>query len=181
MSLPHKDIAFPDLAVTDDDGGKAHVVHVRERWEETVAEYEANPDGFFESYHYLDGHPAFWRFLEGVSDLPATHVVRLTDEDGLRACVDIQVVKVNPETGGIDDKEELNTATRVWFELGKHGWPPERHQWHDWTLDDGAETYEAAIVLAARKVWENYGNDRRIVDSPEWGNGVDGTVPVVEV
>jgi hypothetical protein len=207
MPLMHKHAVMPPLSVTGDDGdedwegGRFQEIPGRdefssyhrqpgdyakyattfwEEWERIAGEYEANPDGFYESYHYLNGHPAFWHFRDYAGDLPADHIDLLEHSDGLRACIDISVVKANPETACIDDDEALNTATRVWFEFGKHGWPPEHDQWHDWTLDDGAETYEGAIVLAARKVWENYGNDRRIVDSPEWGSGDDRAIPVAK-
>jgi len=104
-------------------------------------------------------------------------VTRLEHGDGLRACADILVVRVCPATERIEDDEQQNTATRVWFEIGKHSWPPDDGTWHDWLLDGGAETYEGAIIKAARAVWEAYGNDRRIADSEEYGS--EETLPVV--
>lgn len=191
-ALAHKDAVMPPVSVSGDEGDEPlpgeqreegvwyrepgtyaqSLAFIWEAWERIAAEYEANPGGFYESYHYLNEHPAFWHFTRGGGGgLPPDHVARLSHSDGLRACMDFDVVKADPETGGISEDASRNTAARVWFEFGKHDWPPEDHTWHDWRLDDGAATYEGAVILAARKVWENYGNDRRIVDSPDWNGG----------
>ena len=37
--------------------------------------------------------------------------------------------------------------------------------WHDPALDGGAVTYKQAIIGCARRVWQEYGNDRRVCDA----------------
>lgn len=81
-------------------------------------------------------------------------------------CLDIDVQKVNPNTGRIDDKKSLNTETEVWLECGpwyyhdekdyveKPYWAPS----HDWNLDCGGTTFENAIIRLANLVYKHYGD-----------------------
>ncbi len=92
--LPHKEIVFPAVDLSDDDGdpvwpmrheiyeqekaeGEHHYrwlcpprVHhnfwevVKGAWDETSRAYEVNPDSFHDSWHYLNDHPMFWKFTE---------------------------------------------------------------------------------------------------------------------
>lgn len=150
----------------------------QQEWVDIVTRYEADPDDFMNAWYYLDGHPAFWTFRQEFKceEWPPNHLHRLEHQQGITRCIFITPHKVNPETLAIDEDESLNTLTQLWYELGKMDLLPGDHgggvavtsHWHDWQLDGGAGTYEAAIIDIARKVWESYGNDRIIVDTPRW-------------
>ena len=93
---------------------------------------------FYQSYHYLRKHPIFNnRFERGL---------------------DVEVVKVNPETEEIDDDRTLNTETRIWLETGPyiHDDPMGCEWSHDPYLDCGGKTYEEAIIKLAKLVKERY-------------------------
>lgn len=197
--LIHKDIVFPEVDLSHDesdpewegkdmvpvDDGKyyrwirpPHIYanswnYTQEIWDDIVREYESNPDDFYNSWQYLDNHPMYWTFKQGPwgdDERAPNHYCRLTREKGIVRCVDIDVVRVNPDNETIEDDEALNTATRVWYETGHHDLLPREDgcssQWHDWKMDGGAETMEAAIIELAYKVWKKYGNDRRVADNP---------------
>ena len=170
----------------------------KEDWIRVVEEYEANPDDFHNAWHYLDGHPIYWKFDQSadVAEWPPNHLHRLHHDRGISRCVDIIVVRVNPKNKTIEDDESKNTATRVWYETGQMDLLPRdyefdhggQHQWHDWKIDGGAPTMEKAIIKLARRVWKKYGNDRRyaektlgVRDAGKSGNettsGADGDVP----
>lgn len=149
---------------------------IADEWARIVAEYEASPGDVYCAWTYLDHHPVFWRFTkERRSDYPADHVGRLEHEYAMtRGWPEISPHKVNAETGCFED-DKPNTKTQWWYEFGPWSLHPDEHgghvSTHDYKLDGGADTYEQAVVDLARKVWENYGNDRRIVDSEEWRKG----------
>jgi hypothetical protein len=148
-----------------------------EDWEKTVRAFEANPNDFYNAWHYLDNHPAFWRFQGADKRLAPTELIherRLRHERRLTESVDIDVVKVNPNSQRHEDDNALNTQTQVWVEMGKWSWPEEitdspntweRH-YHDPDLDCGADTIEEAIITAAIYLHTCYGNDRVICDKP---------------
>lgn len=77
-------------------------------------------------------------------------------------CLDIDVVKVNPETNRIEDDHRLNTKTSVWLECGSYvensDDPMMRdiHICHDPRLDCGADTFEQAIIKLAQLVQKYY-------------------------
>lgn len=156
-----------------------------QEWHDTVRDYEANPDDVYTAWHYLNCHPVFWKFRRGPGSskpLPLAerlHERHLTENYGIHHCVSITVVKINPATRSTDGDEELRTETEVWIELGKQPWPkdpgPDDNPYdgeygdvtyHDYKLDCGGPTIDAAIIAAARNVWDAYGNDRRICDAP---------------
>lgn len=155
---------------------------VVENWQEAVAAYEANPQDVHAAYWYLDAHPAFWgfkRWSAGHEDYPDNHVSFLEHESAwLRAMIEISPHKVCPETGKIEDDPARNTKIEWWYEFGpydllprdEHGSSIQSH-WHDYLLDGGADTYEEAVLEIAAKVHKFYGNDRQIIDTPEWRNG----------
>lgn len=149
-----------------------------EGWEKTVRDFEGNPGDFYNAWHYLDNHPAFWRF-RGVDkhEPPADliHERRLMHDRRVTDSVDIDVVKVNPDSQRHEDDDIFNTATQVWIEMGKWSWPEEvtddpntweRH-YHDPDLDCGGDTLEEAIITAAIYLHTVYGNDRQICDKEE--------------
>jgi len=69
-------------------------------------------------------------------------------------CTDMMVVKVNPSSRVVEDRQSLNTHTQVWLETGEL---IGRELSHDIDLDCGGDTYEEAIIELARLVKENYG------------------------
>lgn len=195
--LPHKDYVLPEVDLSHDEGDPdwdgRHFVPIegrsgsrwvsppgvaaraweatQESWKEIVYDYEFNPDDFYNSWHYLEDHPMFWEFRDHkVDDWGPNHYHRLFIGCGIPNCVDVMVVKVNPETGKIDDG--LNTKTMIWLEAGPSSLFSNEYGFHDRShdiaLDCGADTFEAAITILARLIWENYGNDRRICDL-SWG------------
>lgn len=145
-------------------------------WAKTVAGYEADPDDVQSAWLYLDYHPAFWHFDKKTRDsYPPTHLGRLKYEHNiLEGWPEIIPHKVCPETDAIEDDHSLNTRLQWWYEFGPWNLFPDEHGTyaiHDYKLDGGADTYEQAILDVARKVWENYGNDRQVIDSEEWRKG----------
>ena len=98
---------------------------------------------FFTAYHFLSKHPMFaGRFSQGL---------------------EVDVVKVNPETNCIDDDSTKNAKTQVWLECGPYiNNPPDNIHWcHDIDLDCGGDTYEEAIVALARLVKKHYGESAK--------------------
>ena len=66
-------------------------------------------------------------------------------------CLDIDVVKVNPETMAMDDNDKNNTKIQIWIETGN--WHKESSTWcHDIFLDCGGDTFEDAIIELAKLV-----------------------------
>lgn len=98
---------------------------------------------FYKAWDYLNEHVIF------------------KDEDGFnrfQECIDIEVVKVNPETKAIDDDKIKNTQTRVWLECGPY---KKKSKTHDIELDCGAKTFEKAIIKLAKLVKKEYGNKKK--------------------
>lgn len=95
---------------------------------------------FYEAFHFLDDHPIF------LDEWGGSHFNR---------CLDIFVVKVNPETGSIDDNDYLNTQVEIWLECGPYD--PTMRQ-HDIDLDCGGKTFDQAIIKLANLVLEKYGD-----------------------
>lgn len=87
----------------------------------------------FEAWEYLSNHDIF----QG-------HFTR---------ALDIDVVKVNPETQMIDDNDELNTKIEIWLECGPYN---KDYLTHDVDLDCGGDTFEEAICELAKLVKEKY-------------------------
>jgi len=71
--------------------------------------------------------------------------------------LDVDMAKVNPKTGRIDDDEAKNTRVDYWLEGGPFGKKHEAYM-HDPNLDCGGETFEEAIVKYAELVKKHYGN-----------------------
>ena len=98
---------------------------------------------FYESYMYLKNHRIFHEFY-------------------FKDCLDIWVVKVNPENNRIEDDRSLNTKTQVFLETGPYlvGKQYEEadhlHFSHDPRLDCGADTFEEAIIKLAKLVKRYY-------------------------
>lgn len=132
----------------------------KENYARAVKEYTQDRDCFAKAWEYLNVH-ALWqdRTWEGVSYF--------------KQSLDIEVVKVNPLTNTVDDQPELNTKVEVWLESGPVLYIDDTEELdrndvvngmvistHDYHLDCGADTFEAAVVRLARLVQEHYGDDR---------------------
>lgn len=107
---------------------------------------------FYEAFHFLRTHKMTER--TGFEGSKHNHF----DE-----CLDISVVKVNPETDAIEMNDDLDIKTQVWLEFGPmNGLIPE----HDTRLDCGADTFEEAIIQLANLV------DKYYLDNGEEKQGV---------
>lgn len=123
---------------------------------------------FYEAYHFLNEHYIFmsnegYEAIRNNSfsiskDNPTSIEHQIFYATSMftfySRCLDVEVHKVNPETRYIDDNEELNTKTEVWFECGEY---TEGISIHDTDLDCGGATYEEATIELANLVHEKYG------------------------
>ena len=102
----------------------------------------------------LNFHTA-WRYLEN-------HIIFSNQQTNpyhdsmFQQCLDIEVVKVNPETGSIDDNKVLNTKVQIWLEVGPY---IGTYFAHDIDLDCGGDTFEEAIIELASLVKQKYSDD----------------------
>lgn len=93
---------------------------------------------FFDAWSYLNNHELFLNEL-GISDFANS--------------IDIEVVKVNPETMEISDNDDENTKVQVWLECNFYDG---EYYHHDLDLDCGGDTFEEAIVNLAELVYKKY-------------------------
>ena len=123
---------------------------------------------FYDAWWFLNNHPMF---LDKSMDQgkPDNHYLWFSR---FKDCLDIYIVKVNPETDRIEDNHTLNTETEIWLEcgpwrkmkvIGHEDSPKAPKEWtstHDINLDCGGATFEDAIVALANLVIKDkhYGN-----------------------
>lgn len=143
---------------------------------------------FYTAFHWLESHPAMWYW----GRLAMKAMKNGCYETAFPANLDVDVVKVNPETNSIDDDKSKNTATRIWIEVATYankdkyqerdGWPEDAFKGyccHDYQLDCGGATYEEAIIKLANLVWKHYGiyghrksnqngKKNRVMTMPRW-------------
>lgn len=185
MSLRHKPIELPPVPCdTPEDSGSGIVdeklrkimtspnlyeqiqaARVRE-WTQIARNFEDDPEDFYRAWHYLNHHPLFW-CIGGRRDKPMPlHERHLMNDRGVPEGLDIAVMKVDPKTNQVEPDESRNTKTQVWYELCFHRWGAQYDdvRVHVWQADGGGDTYEKAIVMAAKQVHKRYGNDRSIFD-----------------
>lgn len=111
---------------------------------------------FYQSWHFLNSHSKF-----------------NTEEFCFMDCLDVSVVKVNPETNSIDDDFSKNTKVEFWLECGPREYCEDFGRiisTHDPDLDCGGETFEDAIIELARFVSCYYGeiiNPEFVMEYPE--------------
>lgn len=109
-----------------------------------------------EAWQFLNNHKAFCSKFVDPSDNSTIYKNRFSE------ALDIDFVKVNPETDAIDDDETKNTLVQVWLECGRIEYVEELEQdmvSHDVDLDCGGATFEDAIIMLAGLVLEHYGED----------------------
>ena len=96
---------------------------------------------FYENYNWLERHPIFNGYFN--------------------QSLDVEVVKVCPDTKSIEDDKSKNTKVQVWLECGPVVMKPSGrvdYYEHDLDLDCGGDTYEKAINRLAELVRHKYGN-----------------------
>ena len=94
---------------------------------------------FYDAWNYLNNHKLYCN--------------EFGDNDFVN-CIDIEVVKVNPDTMEISDNEDENTKVQVWLESGSYD--KDDGYYHDLDLDCGGDTFEQAIVNLAELVYKKY-------------------------
>jgi hypothetical protein len=134
----------------------------REEWSDLVTRFEANPT-FYNAWHYLNGHPVFWDFFH--KDDQGNKVIHekwLVTNRGMKEVngLEIEVVRYDPKTKALSDDPARNTKLGFWYEFSMTQWNSDAHV-HAYTMDGGADTYEEAVVKAAKHLHRKYGNDRR--------------------
>ncbi len=94
---------------------------------------------FFDSFQFLNAHPIF--------------------SDAFSYCLDVDVVKVDPETNQIEEDEARNAKVQVWLECGPADFDEygNVHAIHDVSLDCGGDSFENAIIHLAKLVEKKYG------------------------
>ena len=76
----------------------------------------------------------------------------------MNGCLDISVVKINPESNEIEiteGKKHLNTKTQIWLEYGEVYKDENTNRigfCHDTELDCGGDTFEEAIIKLANNM-----------------------------
>ena len=113
---------------------------------------------FYTAYYWLYEHPMFQE--EAINFKGDTW-----NESHFKECLDIDIVKVNPETDSIDDDVNKNTKVQIWLECGKYD---KECRWHNIELDCGADTFELAIVEFANLVEEWYGKTKDRIKKSNW-------------
>lgn len=138
----------------------------KEDFSRAAEEYKNNPN-FYNSYQFLTYHPAFWCIL------PSTIDGQLTPFESFQRCLYIEVVRVDPSTGCVENDDSKNTQTVVWLESGPWYSKKEMEEFcgHEWSdpmgghacdheLDCGGDTFEEAIIKLAALVLKHYGLEK---------------------
>jgi len=110
---------------------------------------------FYNAWWFLNEHPLFtdWEQVKLMDGVDAKYCIDFLN------CLCIDVVKVNPKSKRICNKDKLNTLTQVWLECGGIEWDDNFDTYvhcHDIRLDCGADTFEEAIIKLANLVQKYY-------------------------
>jgi hypothetical protein len=109
-------------------------------------------NNFYDAYKFLENHHIF-------EDKKFFRKAGFKQIDFLKS-LDIQVVKVNPETRVMEDDKSLNTLKNIWLECGPYEETDSFEGFiHDIDLDVGGNTFEEAIVNLAHLVFDKYGEN----------------------
>jgi len=114
---------------------------------------------FYTAYHWLYEHPIFQE------EIKSKLFNDIYNESRFQQCLDIDIVKINPETNSIDDDETKNTKVQIWLECGRYD---KECRWHDIELDCGADTFEKAIIELVNLVMEWYGEGKDRIKKADW-------------
>jgi len=120
-------------------------------------EIETMFDDFYTAYKWLYDHPMFQKEIKFEGET--------WNESHFRECLDIDVVKINPEKEEIDKDESKNTQVEIWLECGEYH---PKHRVHDVELDCGGFTFEEAIINLANLVMEWYGETKDRIKKSDW-------------
>jgi len=112
---------------------------------------------FYTSYQWLYSHSMFQEEVSYNNDT--------WNESHFKECLDIDVVKVNPETNSTDDDESKNTKSQIWLECGKYN---KEFRIHDIELDCGEDTFEKAIIELANLAMKWYGEGKERIKKSDW-------------
>ena len=120
---------------------------------------------FYDAWQYVSTHPA--NSLD--------HKRKSFHENYfMNGCLDMAVVKVNPETNEIEineSKRHLNTKTQIWLEYGEVYKDENTNKiefCHDIELDCGGDTFEEAIIKLANNIKNlKYYHDMEINDEDD--------------
>jgi hypothetical protein len=126
-------------------------------WHDIARAFEESPD-LFNSYRFIDHHPVFWYLRTHPATplvKPVFHEKNLEHSDGIRSGFEVTVMRTKDTASGIV----------IWCEFGlTHRWKKADgtgQRLHDYRLDSGGATYELAVIKAAKRLHDIYGNDRR--------------------
>lgn len=159
-----KPIVWPEIGRSISSGATARIAldgdlrrERQEDWIRLAQAYERNPEDFHVAWWWLQKHPIFWCFAStGRSE------EYLCWERGVDAGLEFRPVKVNPDSGEIDEDPSRNTRLEIWVEV----FPTDLRgddlapRLHDYACDTGGATYEEAVVAVAREIYRRHGNDR---------------------
>jgi len=152
------------LSLTDDD----RYCLLKWAWEEFKAKDAAwrSDVNFFNSWHWLDAHPAFWtRSYPYHSDDPKWKESMLWDWETEGYCQKIYLVTMQADDGSVVVALELGAhvpESDKYLEAVKEAVivaDAYQEHYHDYRLDIYAATYEEAIIAAARSVDKFYNMD----------------------
>lgn len=132
-----------------------------ERWTKLAKAYEKNPEGFYESWHWLQCHPIFWYFGTG-----RQHESTLCSNRGVYEGLELCPELVDPKTRRTEGPLE-SRVVEIWVEVFPASMGPGGRsgiRLHDYVCDTGAPTYEEAVIKTARLVYERHGHDRVKLD-----------------
>lgn len=107
------------------------------------------------SHPLRNAHDAYW-FL-------AEHPQRGHLDSSFIHALDVSVMKIDPLTRRVEDDPARNTEMEIWLESGPGYTDPAQYHGayipiHDWKLDCGGPTFEAALIQLAEKVRAQYGD-----------------------
>ncbi|MCL2806772.1 MAG: hypothetical protein FWD27_01200 [Coriobacteriia bacterium] len=161
--------AFRMLTSTTDDDRYSLLKWAWEEFQEIDAKWRENA-GFYNSWHWLDTHPAFWtRSYRYWSDDPKWQESMLWGWETEGYCQKIYVSAMQADDGRVAVALELGahvSSCDKYLEMQKETivvTDVYQEHYHDYRLDSFAPTYEEAIILAAKSVdrfFHTDGNER---------------------
>lgn len=163
LSYPSSPSGFRTMVSARTDAGRMrHLMTGYEAWLEQEAKYVKDPTNFYEAYHFVDSHPAFWT---------RPHAERMPFHWDMTG----YMCKVRQYLGKTADG-----AVYVSLEAGGHvpeasnpEWGTYSSHYADYRLEVTGDTFEQAVVALAANVYKFFdsaGVDRPDVEfeEPEW-------------
>jgi len=120
--------------------------------------HEYNCSDFYEAYWWLYEHPFFQYEVPQIKTFKYSF---------FEHALDLEIVKVNPKNSTIEDDRSLNTKTEVWIEVASDYNNEYNYcSTHEWYLDCGGDTFEAAVLRLAENVYKYYKNGKELLIDP---------------